>query len=203
MASNSPISLDHFFEFENQTSISQSSYSPQNGLTSVLTSTLEGLYYVICTPNQLLFKGLNSIFIISILISLILMGTLLLLSIKFSSSLYAPFRTTLDVLKDINVAPLPTNSINELEFIKNQVLQIASINHNLKNKISDSTQLIFESILLKLIMGNENANKTLIETTHYGLGFGEGLYNTFVIRWISLLLVRNYFSPNIVSVYIN
>lgn len=182
LASNSPMPLDRSFEFENQASISQSSYSPENGLTSVRASTLDGLYYVICTPKQLLFKGLNTIFIISILISLALMGTLLLLSVKISSRLYAPFRTTLDVLKDINTTPSSLDSVNELEFIKNQVLQIASINHNLKNKINDSTQLIFEAILLKLIMGNENANKALIETSHYGVGFGEGLYNTFVIR---------------------
>lgn len=160
--------------------VSTSVYYSGKGMVSSRESVLEGIYYVIFTPNNVLFGGLNSIFLTSSMVSLLVMVVMIFVAIRFSSRLYRPFKTIIDVINDMNNEK--SEQKNSVEFIRSRVINSVSVNHNLHSDSQAPTQLLVEVILFKLLMGITNSNKIFIEDINANADFNEGNYNTILIH---------------------
>ncbi|MEG0692709.1 MAG: AraC family transcriptional regulator, partial [Oscillospiraceae bacterium] len=160
--------------------VSSSVYHSGKGMVSSRESILNGIYYVIFTPNDVLFGGLNSIFLTSSIVSVLVMVIMIITAVRLSSRLYTPFKTIIDVINDMNNDRIEQK--NSVEYIQNRVIEVVSVNHNLRENTTNPTQLLMEVILFKLIMGKTNSNKLFIEDISASVGFEDGFYNTILIR---------------------
>lgn len=96
--------------------------------------------------------------------------------------IYRPVQNIVELLRENHRKAAPSEE-SETDFIKNRVLDIVSANYNLQSAMKDSSPLILETVLFKLMRGNPSVMETLESTAEqYGISFENGLYGAFVIR---------------------
>lgn len=155
---------------------------PQKGLLSCRISSTGDLRYLIYTPYSVLMAGYDRLALILNLFSVFLMLLLIFLGYLGSRSIYRPVQNIVELLRD-NHRKVTPNDESETDFIKNRVLDIVSANYSLQSAMKDSSPLILETVLFKLLRGNPSIMETLESTTEqYGINFEYELYSAFVIR---------------------
>jgi len=155
---------------------------PQKGLLSCRISTTGDLRYLIYTPFSVLMEGYDRFVLILNLFSVFLMVMLIILGYLGSRSIYRPVQNIVELLRENHRKAAPSEE-SETDFIKNRVLDIVSANYNLQSAMKDSSPLILETVLFKLMRGNPSVMETLESTAEqYGISFENGLYGAFVIR---------------------
>ncbi|MBN3010229.1 helix-turn-helix domain-containing protein [Ruthenibacterium lactatiformans] len=153
-----------------------------NGLLSSRISTTNGLRYVIYTPLSVLMGKFDHIVLTVNLISVILMAFMIFLGYLSSRRVYRPVQSVVEMLRK-NHSEAGIASENETEFIQKHVLDIVSANYRLQSTVEDSSPLVLETVLFKLLRGSPSVEETLEFTAEpYGINFQNGLYGVLVIR---------------------
>ena len=153
-----------------------------DGLFSMRDSVIKGLRYAIYTPYSTLEGGMDGVFALSILLTLVGMAALILAAVRISSRVYRPVRDTVDALCALDGGAAPMAGANELEDIRSRFVELVRRNQVLATRLDDSSPMLLEMLLFKLIMGSQSVNEVLLESDSFNIGFSEGFYNTFVIR---------------------
>lgn len=155
---------------------------PQKGLLSCRVSSTGELCYLIYTPFSVLMEGYDHLVFILNLFSVFLMGLLIFLGYLASRSIYRPVQGIVELLRESHRKNALSEE-SETDFIKNRVLDIISANYRFQSTMKDSSPLILETILFKLLRGNSAIMETFESTTEqYGINLENGLYSAFVIR---------------------
>ncbi|MEG0766080.1 MAG: helix-turn-helix transcriptional regulator, partial [Clostridia bacterium] len=169
-----------FCEAEDAELRARSSLVGRKGFYAYRHSRVLDVQYMIFTPRQVVFGALERVFLIANLLLGLLGGGLLVLAYIMSKRFYQPFRSIADVLTDIRVPDAKPG--NELEEARTKLLDVVAVNYSLKNALQDSTPIILESMLLRLIFGCPLTDHFLSATDRYKIVFAPGHYNLFVIR---------------------
>ena len=131
------------------------------------------------TPKDVVFSG-DSVFQVAYILLAAIFVMLLALTYNMSNRLYRPFRSIVDVLRDLQT-PNETEE-HELEKVRDKILDIVSLNHTLRSAIRDNSSVMLEAILLRLICAGPYAGEPFSSSDLYGIQFEEGRYNIFVVR---------------------
>lgn len=151
------------------------------GLFSHRSSILNDVEYIIFTPYEQVAGVFDRFFLLTNLLSLLIMAALLCYAYLMSQDMYRPFRNIVNVLRDDSIK-MNRNVSDETEFITSRILDILSENTVLQRNMQGSSKFVLQSVLYKVIIGSPSIEETLATSNHYNVSLREGYYGTLVIR---------------------
>lgn len=153
------------------------------GLLSCRVSPEFGLRYFVYTPFAVLTGSYDGLIMAFIGISIFLMLVLIFFGYLSTQKVYRPVQSIIELLHSRQKNP-EWKVKNETEFIQQHIKEIISSNSDLRSTMAETSPLMIEMILFKILRGSVNISETLESTAKpYGINFeNEGMYSTLVIR---------------------
>lgn len=72
-------------------------------------------------------------------------------------------------------------NINEMDYIRNRIINIVSMNKDLEDKMKEGIPLMIDIILLKIIMGEHEISNAISIMSQYNIRFAQGFYRVSII----------------------
>lgn len=180
IAANTDASLDQLLYGTGSAGIKNASlYLEHQGMLSHRESAMSGVEYVIFTPYNQLAGGFDRIFLLANLFSAATVVALLAYAYWSSRKIYRPFR---GILNALGASSGGEDSRDETSYITNRVLDILSVNNAMRNTIQNSSHMVLQAVLYKIIMGSPTVEEMLATANPYQISFSDGVYETAVVR---------------------
>lgn len=180
IAANTDVNLDQLLYSTDSADIKNTSrYLDHHGMLSHRESAMSGVEYVIFTPYKQLAGTFDQIFLLANLFSVATVVALLAYAYWSSRKMYRPFR---GILNALGASSNSEDTKDETSYITNRVLDILSVNNAMRSTIQNSSHMVLQAVLYKIIMGSPTVEEMLTTANPYQISFSDGVYETAVVR---------------------